>query len=90
MIFKLKKGELKTVELTPEMANKITKKAIIRNPSYDDCLRDISARAEMEYTWTYMLQIKLETIDKLKEKGWNIKHAGHNTKNETFMIRISW
>ena len=90
MIFRLKKGELKTVEITPEMAKKIAKKAIIRKPSYKDCLRDINARAEMGYTWTYMLQVQVDTIAELKEKNWNIKHVGHNTENDTYMIRISW
>jgi hypothetical protein len=89
-IFKSKKGKTKVVKLTPKIACKIAKNAKIEKTSLEDCLKDIELRAKRGYSWTYMLQVEMNTIMDLEDDGWDIKRVGFNDKNNTYMIRINW
>ena len=89
-IFKPKKGKAKVVVLTPKIACKIAKNAKVEKTTLEDCLKDIDLRAKRGYTWTYMLQVTVETIIDLENEGWRIKRVGFNPENSTHMIRISW
>ena len=89
-IFKPKKGKAKAVVLTPKIACKIAKNAKIEKTKLEDCLKDIELRAKRGYTWTYMLQVEMDTIIDLENDNWKVKRVGFNPENNTHMIRISW
>jgi hypothetical protein len=89
-IFKPKKGKTKVVKLTPKIANKIAKNAKVEKTKLEDCLKDIELRAKRGYTWTYMLQVEVDTIVELENEGWKVKRVGFNPENNTHMIKINW
>lgn len=86
-----KPSKVKNYEkITPKKAGKYASKAEIMPPTVEDIHKDIYSRSKRGYTWTYMLQVELNTIVQLKEEGWDIKITGRNEMNDGHMIRISW
>ena len=86
-----KPSKVKNYEkITPKKASKMAKKAIIQETTIVDIHKDIYLRADRGYTWTYMLQVDLNTVVQLKEEGWDVKIIGKNDHSNTNMIRISW
>jgi hypothetical protein len=89
-ILKPNKGAKKIVKLTPKIAGKMARKVKVKSTTYEDVLRDIELRAQRGYTWTYMLQVELDTITQLKDEGWDVKITNANYADDKHMIRITW
>lgn len=89
-IFKPNKGAAKIVKLTPKIAGKMARKVIIKPTTFEDVLKDIELRAQRGYTWTIMLNVEMETIDKLNEEGWKIKVTNKNEVSQNYIIKIEW